>query len=274
MAADRSASYPRRRVFGVSLKMYMGLRQTQQWIADVAELARCGLPPDVELFVVPDFLSLHEARLALVGTPVALGAQDVFWEDCGSFTGEVSAPMLVEAGCSLVEIGHSERRRLFGETDEVVARKVAAAVRSRLVPVLCVGEPERVTPQAAVDFCMRQLESGTCRIGPDAPLIVAYEPVWAIGASEPASPEFIVAVAEGLSRWITPRRETRLVYGGSAGPGLFSQLGTAVDGLFLGRFAHDVRALAAVLREASTVVDDNDAPSSTAPPSGRDPEHE
>jgi triosephosphate isomerase len=265
MAMARSMSHTRRRVFGVSLKMYMGLRQTQQWIAAVAELARCGLPPDLDFFVIPDFLSLHVARLALIGTPVALGAQDVFWEDYGSFTGEVSAPMLVEAGCSVVEIGHSERRRLFGETDEVVARKIAAAVRSRLVPVLCVGEPERDTPQAAIDFCMKQLESATSLIGPDAPLIVAYEPVWAIGASEPASPAFIMAVAQGLNLWITPRRDTRLVYGGSAGPGLFSQLGAAVDGLFLGRFAHDVRALAEVLREAGGVEAGIGGPTSSFP---------
>jgi triosephosphate isomerase len=265
MAAARSASHLRRRVFGVSLKMYMGLRQTQQWIADVAELAHHGLPPNLDLFVIPDFLSLHEARIALAGTPVALGAQDVFWEDCGSFTGEVSAPMLVEAGCSVVEIGHAERRRLFGETDEVVAHKVEAAVRSRLVPVLCVGEPEHDTPQAAVDFCRRQLESATSSIRPDAPLIVAYEPVWAIGVSEPASPEYIVAVAQGINLWITPRRNTRLMYGGSAGPGLFSQLGGAVDGLFLGRFAHDVRALAAILSEATTCLTDNGKPSSLSP---------
>jgi triosephosphate isomerase len=237
---------------GVSLKMYMGLEQTQRWIVSVAELTRCGLPPNLDLFVIPDFLSLHEARVALAGTPVALGAQDVFWEDSGSFTGEISAPMLVEVGCSLVEIGHSERRRLFGETEQVIARKVTAAVKAKLVPVLCVGEPARATPGAAIDFCIQQLESAASGIGLDAPLIVAYEPVWAIGAAEPASPDFIVSVADGLNRWIAPRNDTRLIYGGSAGPGLFPLLGAAVDGLFLGRFAHDVSALAAVLREVAS----------------------
>jgi triosephosphate isomerase len=245
------ASQTRRRVIGVSLKMYMGLSQTRLWLAGVAKLARRGLPPDLDLFVIPDFLTLHEARVALAGTSIAIGAQDVFWEDSGAYTGEISAPMLSEAGCSVVEIGHAERRRLFGETDESIARKVTAAVRSKLVPVLCVGEPERTTTQAAVDFCIRQLESATTGIKSDAPLIVAYEPIWAIGASVPASPQFIVAVAHGLQNWISARNNTRLIYGGSAGPGLLGLLGASVDGLFLGRFAHDITALAAILREAS-----------------------
>lgn len=246
-----AASQTRRRVIGVSLKMYMGLGETRRWLAGVAALTRRGLPPGLDFFVIPDFLSLHEARIALSGTPVALGAQDVFWEDSGAYTGEVSAPMLHEAGCSVVEIGHAERRRLLGETDEMVTCKVAAAVRSKLVPVLCVGEPQQTTSQAAVDFCIRQLESATRIIHADAPLIVAYEPVWAIGASEPASPQFIAEVAHGLQRWIAPRQDTQLIYGGSAGPGLLGQLGRSVDGLFLGRFAHDITALAGVLREAS-----------------------
>jgi triosephosphate isomerase len=234
--------------------MYMGLSQTQLWLAGVAKLVRHGLPPDLDLFVIPDFLALHDARMALRGTSVMLGAQDVFWEDSGAYTGEISAPMLSEAGCSLVEIGHAERRRLFGETDEIVARKVEAAVRSKLVPVLCVGEPERTTSRAAVDFCIRQLESASRGIKSDAPLIVAYEPIWAIGQSVPASPDFIMAVAHGLRNWTSARQDARLIYGGSAGVGLLGRLGTTVDGLFLGRFAHDITALAAVLREASLLM--------------------
>ncbi len=247
-------SQTRRRVIGVSLKMYMGLKQTRLWLAGVAALARRGLPSDLDFFVIPDFLTLHEASMTLSGTGVTLGAQDVFWEDIGAYTGEISAPMLSEAGCSVVEIGHAERRRLFGETDEIVARKVAAAVRSKLVPVLCVGEPEKMSSRAAVDFCLRQLESATGGINSDAPLIVAYEPIWAIGQPSPASPHFIVAVAEGLQNWISGRQDTRLIYGGSAGTGLLGRLGATVDGLFLGRFAHDLAALAAILREASLLI--------------------
>jgi len=238
----------------VSLKMYMGLGQAQVWIAGFADLVRREMRLDLDLFVVPDFLSLQFARDTLAATPIWLGAQDLFWEDAGPFTGEISAPMLVEAGCNLVEIGHSERRQIFGETDEIVARKVEAAVRSKLTPILCVGEVERSSPQSASRFCLRQLESATSGIGVEAPLIVAYEPVWAVGASEPASAKHIVEVANGLNCWISQRSETRLIYGGSAKPGLFSQLNGAVDGLFLGRFAHDLQALCTVLREADLRV--------------------
>ena len=248
---SRPVPHLQRRVLGVSLNMYMGLGQTEAWISGVAELARRQLAPDVDFFVIPNFLSLHAASAALADTRVLLGAQDFFWKDEGSYTGEISAPMLVEAGCTVVEVGHAERRRLFGETDEIVARKVEAAVRWKLVPVLCVGEPERTEPGAAVEFCIRQLESATGGIGAEAPLIVAYEPVWAIGVAEPAPPEYIVAVAEGLNPWKARRPDTRLIYGGSAKPGLFSQLGESVDGLFAGRFAHDLGTLGAVLREVA-----------------------
>jgi triosephosphate isomerase len=247
----RPASRTRGRMIGVSLKMYMGLHRTREWMAGLADMVRDGLPENVDLFVIPSFLSLQDADAALSGTCVALGAQDVFWEDSGAYTGEVSAQMLAEAGCRFVEIGHAERRRLFGETDKTVALKITAAVRAGLVPVLCVGEETRGTPEVATAACIRQLEAATSGIGTEAPLIVAYEPVWAIGAPEPASPDFIVAVAHGLQEWISAREDTRLIYGGSAGPGLLGQLGTAVDGLFLGRFAHDITALAAVLREAA-----------------------
>jgi triosephosphate isomerase len=240
----------RRRIFGVGLKMYMSLEQTRNWMTGVAEIAR-ELSPHLDLFVIPDFISLPAARAALAGTRVWLGAQDVFWEDRGPFTGEISAPMLVEAGCRVVEIGHAERRRLFGESDEVVAKKAQAAVRSKLAPVLCVGEVECGDAKTAAEYCLRQLEAGAAGIGADAPLIVAYEPVWAIGAPEPAPPERIQAVAEGIRPWVARRAETRLLYGGSAKPGLWSQLDGSVDGLFLGRFAHDLRDLAAVLHEAA-----------------------
>jgi len=246
----------RKRIIGVSLKMYMGLDRTRTWLAGLRAMVEAGgLPDGVELFVIPSFLSLADGRALLDGTGVALGAQDVFWEDWGAYTGEVSAPMLREAGCLYVEIGHAERRRIFAENDAVVADKVHAAVRSGLIPVLCIGEAERGTPASAVADCLRQLDAATARIGPEAPLVVAWEPVWAIGAAEPAEPGYIVAVATGLRAALEPRAATRLIYGGSAGPGLLGALGGAVDGLFLGRFAHDLDALRRVLGEAATAPD-------------------
>ncbi len=238
----------RRRVIGVSLKMYMGLAATRSWM----ERLRALPPAEVELFVIPSFLSLHDAREILAGTAIALGAQDVFWEDAGPYTGEVSAPMLAEAGCRYVEIGHAERRRLFGETDAIVAAKMRASVRAGLVPVLCIGEHERGTPDAAAEACWIQFEAATRGLDPGADMVVAWEPVWAIGAAEPAAPDYIVAVARQLRARLAAWPSARLIYGGSAGPGLLDRIGGALDGLFLGRFAHDVDALRRILAEAAT----------------------
>ncbi len=237
----------RRRIVGVSLKMYMGLAATRRWMEQLRALPS----GEVELFVIPSFLSLHDAREILAGTGIALGAQDVFWEDAGPYTGEVSAPMLAEAGCRYVEIGHAERRRLFGETDAIVAAKMQAAVRAGLVPVLCLGEHERGTPAAAAAACWSQFEAATRGLDRGAAMVVAWEPVWAIGAAEPASPDTIVAVAGQLRDRLAAWPSARLIYGGSAGPGLLGRVGGAVDGLFLGRFAHDVDALRRVLIEAA-----------------------
>lgn len=244
----------RRRIIGVSLKMYMGLERTQSWLRSVADMAVSGLPADVDLFVIPSFLSLSDARATLAGSGVALGAQDVFWEDEGAYTGEVSAPMLAEAGCRFVEIGHVERRRIFCETEDMIRRKIDAAVRSGLIPVLCIGEATKAVPEDVVIDCMAQFETATAGIDKSSAVVFAWEPIWAIGASKPASADYIAAVARGLRDALASWPNLRLIYGGSAGPGLLDQIGDAVDGLFLGRFAHDPDALRRVLAEASTAM--------------------
>lgn len=247
-----AAEPPRRPepVVGVSLKMYLGVGRTRRWIADVAQLSRSRSREHAELFVAPSFLSLAEAAGQLAGTAVGLCAQDVFWEDAGAYTGEVSAPMLREVGCRYAEVGHAERRRLFGEDDAVTARKAAAAAAAGLVPVVCIGEPERAGPDDAARACRAQMHPVLAALPPEADAIFAYEPVWAIGAPAPAEPAHVVAVAHRLRAAAAQRPgRTRIVYGGSAGPGSIGPLFEAVDGLFLGRFAHDVANLGAVLDE-------------------------
>jgi triosephosphate isomerase len=242
---------------GVSLKMYFDPARARSWFGDVAEIAsrndgvRSGA---VELFVIPSFLSIPDAVAAFAGTPVAVGAQDLFWEDRGAFTGEVSGADLAALGVSVVEIGHAERRTLFGEDDAVVARKTAAALRNGITPVLCVGES---TPQDSIEaasFCIAQLESALDGAAAGR-VIVAYEPVWAIGAAEPASSEHVDAVCAEIRKHLDTlgeRERSSVIYGGSAKPGLLGRLGTDVDGLFLGRFAHDPAALEGILNEASS----------------------
>lgn len=225
---------------GVSLKAYFGHAQTLRWLEEVAALT---VPDGVELFVIPGFTELADAARILEGTGIRLGAQDVFWEDAGPYTGEVTADTLAELGVSLVEVGHAERRRLFAETDEVVAAKCAAAERHGIQPLLCIGERRQGSPADAVAESAAQL---TAANAPTA--LVAWEPVWAIGAAQPADPGYIREVCSGLREHLDGRQ---LIYGGSAGPGLLASLGDSVDGLFLGRFAHDPAALAAVLAETA-----------------------
>lgn len=246
-----TASAPVRTTYvGVSTKMYLGYAASLAWLEEVGKVAQARRRElesgGVQLFVIPSFPVLESARRLLAGLPVRLGAQNCGWGE-GAFTGEVSPGILAEMGVGLVEIGHAERRALFGEDDAMAGRKVSAALAAGVTPLLCVGEPERGTPAEAAAFCARQVLAAAGE-NPLEDLVLAYEPVWAIGAKEPAPASYINAVLSGL-RTLLPGPGAPVIYGGSAGPGLLPQLQQA-DGLFLGRFAHDPANLALVLDEA------------------------
>jgi triosephosphate isomerase len=247
---------------GVSTKAYLGHAQTLAWLDDVAalvsarpRLAECGIVP----FVLPSFPLLPAALSALRGTGVRVGAQDVAWGD-GPLTGEVPAAMLAEMGASIAMIGHAERRSLFGETDAIIARKHRAASVAGLTTLLCVGENSRSQATDAAEHCFSQvaaiLDDTTASIRgatTPPPLLIAYEPVWAIGAERPAEPDYVNEVVGALRDRLDREHQGRtagILYGGSAGPGLIDRL-DGVDGLFLGRFAHDAGAFAQVLDEAA-----------------------
>ena len=247
---------------GVSLKMYLGYRETVDWCSEVARIARdhsAVRSGQVDLFVLPSTPVIPLAVDVLVPAGVGVGAQNLWSEDRGPFTGEVSGTVLREAGCDYVAVGHAERRALFSEDDRLVGAKVAAALRNELIPILCVGEPDQAGPKEAASVCIAELRGVLQSAGEAASLapIVAYEPVWAIGRPDPAPPEHTKAVAGELSDWLGRQdvtRDSRLIYGGSASLGLLSELSGAVDGLFLGRFAHDPRVLGAILDEAAETV--------------------
>lgn len=246
----------RRRIVGTSLKMYFDYFKTLQYAHDVAELAKhhAKLPPldpsgeqEIDVFVIPDFVSIVGVQdfLRESTTDIWVGAQDTYDEDAGAFTGEVSARTLAQVGCRIVEIGHAERRRLFGETDDWVLRKAKAIQRNGMLPLVCFGElTQSDDVQVAVDECWAQIGALLRTLPPASEIVLAYEPVWAIGKSHPASAAHIVAVTQAVRAKChrdlpeKPDASVRILYGGSAGPGLYEQIYEGVDGLFLGRFAH------------------------------------
>lgn len=239
---------------GVSTKMYMGYTQSLAWLEQLlAEVdARPALAAGrVVPFVIPSFPVLPAASAMLQGSPLVLGAQNCGWSD-GPWTGEVSPSMLAELGVGLVEIGHAERRRYFAEDDAMVALKVRAAVDPGLTPLLCVGEAVLAEPEDAAGTVFRQVKaavSGDWSVA--SQLVIAYEPVWAIGAAEPASAAYVSQVVAALRVLLTAHglEELPIIYGGSAKPGLLPRL-DGVSGLFLGRFAHDAANFGRVLDEA------------------------
>ncbi|MGY3318214.1 triose-phosphate isomerase family protein [Arthrobacter sp. TE12232] len=239
---------------GVSTKMYLGYRDSLAWLEQLRNEvdARPALAAGrVVPFVIPSFPVLPAAARLLEGSPLLLGAQNCGWAD-GPWTGEVAPSMLAELGVRLVEIGHAERRRHFGEDDAMVALKTRAADDAGLTPLLCVGETEAGESAAAADHVYRQIASAVDgdwnRAGR---LVVAYEPVWAIGAAEPAAAAYVSDVVRGLRGRLATAGVPGLpiIYGGSAKPGLLPTL-EGVSGLFLGRFAHNPANFGCVLDEA------------------------
>lgn len=196
-----------------------GLRLVVAMVDRLVELAR-----DVDLVLCPPFTSIYPVYQLLADTPIALGAQDVHWEPKGAYTGEISAPML-RPFCRYVIIGHSERRQYFGETDETVARKLRAAAGAGLIPILCVGENLAENEAGlTLEVVTRQLEAGLKDWPADRELVVAYEPVWAIGTGRPATGEQAgevigeIRAVLGREFGVTSAGRTRILYGGSVSP--------------------------------------------------------
>lgn len=260
----------------ISLKMYFTPERTTNYLRSLLDPTNEIVHPQnrgkLLLALIPDFLTIwpcaeilkeYENKLVASGAsisppPFFLGAQDCMWEEYGAYTGEVSPAAIKSLGCSIVELGHAERRAIFGETDDQTARKAAATCTQGMVPLVCVGEitaPGAIASEAvgqAVAECAVLVRAVLAAIPADAPVIFAYEPVWAIGKPKPAGVDHVGAVVEGIRGVIGSRPgAARVLYGGSAGPGLWGAggLGKAVDGMFLGRFAHEIEGVRKVVHE-------------------------
>ncbi|HEV2223410.1 MAG TPA: triose-phosphate isomerase [Candidatus Acidoferrales bacterium] len=211
-----------------------------------------------DIVVAPPFTAIAAAVDATAGTLISIAGQDGSWERAGAFTGEVSMPMLIEAGCRNVIIGHSERRKYFGETDATVNRKLKAAIEAGLQPIVCVGEDQSERDAGHTEQLIeRQFIDGMATLtGPDfSRILIAYEPVWAIGTGRTATPE-IAAEVHAFLRGLAAKRFTpelaaraRILYGGSVNPDNIGNLmaEAEIDGALVGGASLDARSFSAIV---------------------------
>lgn len=230
---------------GFSTKSYFGHDQITRWLRQLADWDHSE---SVDAFVAPSMPSIEQATQTAPEW-LFVGAQDCSAFPAGSHTGEVSAELLSEIGVDFVELGHAERRAL-GEDDRVIARKVAQAQKHGLDVLLCVGEESPSSPETAAQLCLRQIEAS--QVAP-ASVTIAYEPIWAIGAEQPAPTGHIRETIAGINHALGSAGP-RVIYGGTAGPGLLAKIYPEARGLFLGRRAHTPEAFLQVLSEAHAVV--------------------
>jgi triosephosphate isomerase len=249
----------RRPLVAGNAKMHLDRASTRTLLGEIRSALE-NEPAQADVAYCPPYTLLHDAHHVLAGSAIALGAQDVHWEVRGAFTGEVSGPMLAEAGCRYVIVGHSERRHHFGETDMMIGAKARAAVGAGLVPIFCIGETEAERDSGQTKVVLagqvgRALSGAATVFGADR-LVVAYEPVWAIGTGKSAT----VAQVEEAHGWV--RRElalvlsgetadaVRILYGGSVKPENAAELLTCpgVDGALVGGASLESRSFLAIVR--------------------------
>ena len=236
--------------FGTNMKMYKTTSQTRQFLNRLTELFQDFHKSDLTLFVIPSFPSLEAAGNLLEHSPILLGAQNMHWEEEGQFSGEVSPLMLTDLNVSLVMLGHSERRHVFYETDGEIRRKVLSAIGHGIRPLLCIGETQKEKDAGISDERLRiQLKTDLLGFPKEAldQLLVAYEPVWAIGTSGVPAPASYVQERHSAIRQClvelfgTKGASVPLLFGGSVNPQNapgYLEL-PDVNGLFVGRSAWD-----------------------------------
>ncbi len=240
-------------------KMYKTPAEARSFVASYLQ---AGAPPAAEVALFPAAICLPATIEAANGSSLMVGAQNMYFADEGAFTGEISAPMLVAAGASHILIGHSERRQFFDETDEMVNKKLLSALRHKLVPVVCVGEHLDQRNDGETEAVLRR-QTSRALDGIDAaqakPIVIAYEPVWAIGTGKTATPE-IAAEAHGIIRHEVAQllgrataEQMRILYGGSVKPDNAAQLCAQadIDGALVGGASLDPASFAKIVAAAA-----------------------
>jgi triosephosphate isomerase len=244
-------------VFAANWKMHLGPRDARDYLATFRHAY--APMPGREVWFFPPAVSLEAVAAGLEHRADLLaGAQDIYWEPKGAYTGAISGPLAVQAGARTVLIGHSERRHVFGETDAETGKKVAAALQSELLPLLCVGETlaQREAGETGA-VVVRQLEAALATLAPDAlgKVTIAYEPVWAIGTGRNATPKDAALVHGEIRGWLEARKAgaTRILYGGSVNPKNAADLlaERALDGVLVGGASLEPAGWAELVRTAA-----------------------
>jgi len=222
-------------------KMYKGPAEAAEFCLGLRAQELDG----VEVVVCPPFVSLAVAVQLLAGTEIAVAAQNVHWEDEGAYTGEVSASMLREVGVYGAIIGHSERRQYFGDTDETVGKRVHAALQAGLFVIACIGETEEERERSETEDVLRRQLSV---LEPDDNLVLAYEPVWAIGTGKTATPD----MAQEAHAFVKSQLDAPVLYGGSVKPDNAAELlgQPDVDGALVGGASLELESFTAICRAA------------------------
>jgi triosephosphate isomerase len=214
---------------------------------------------DVDIMIAPTFTALAPVFKVIQNSPVALGAQNLFWEDEGAYTGEISAPMLKSVGCQYGIIGHSERRQYFGETDETVNKKIQAVIQVGLKPVLCVGETENEREsEQTFSVLDKQVKNGLKKLVSDQldMLVIAYEPVWAIGTGKTATDDQAQKVHQFIRSLVEKNfdkalsESIRILYGGSVKPNNIADLMSMpdIDGALVGGASLDAESFSQIVK--------------------------
>jgi triosephosphate isomerase len=250
----------RRPIIAANWKLHMLRDEAHRFVRtlrDRLDAGRSGTEHGVEVVIAPPFTALDVVREAAAGSAIALAAQDVCAESSGAFTGEVSAPMLADAGCRYCIVGHSERRTLYGETSEQVSRKAAALLAAGIRPIVCVGESldEREAGETE-SVLRRQLAESLADVSPAraADCVLAYEPIWAIGTGRTATPEQAQAahrfIRERLAEQLGDASDSvRIQYGGSVKPDNVAAImaGPDIDGALVGGASLDPDSFAKIV---------------------------
>lgn len=238
-------------------KMFKTVREAELFARRL--VAELEIPPGREVVIAPAFPALYAVATVLKGSAIKLAAQNVHDQAQGAFTGEVSAGMLIDAGCKYVIIGHSERRTFFGETDDLISRKLSAALAKGLKPIFCIGETLAEREQGAtLTVITKQIKEGLKNVALDdiENATIAYEPVWAIGTGKTATPE----QAEEVHAFIRSTmeiiygkelaRKLRIIYGGSVNSGNIEKLMSEKDinGALVGGASLDIESFSAIVK--------------------------